>query len=161
MAGNKGKSKNVHIVCCVLAIVCMLLIIMKNQTADYSPLLSTYYDDLVLPENSRSILDECTLEMVHAKLDGLRIYEMQRDPQLHVRAQDADGWTIHGIALTIKDPFLVDVECKLYYPNTEGRYTEDCADEFTLPAGERVVCFSVPDEVRYRLQKFRICTESY
>lgn len=156
MAGHKGKSKNVHIICCVLAVLFSFLIFIKNQTADYSPLLSTYYDDLVLPENSRSILDECTLEMVHAKLDGLRIYEMQRDPQLHVRAQDADGWTIHGIALTIKDPFLVDVECKLYYPNTEGRYTEDCADEFTLPAGERVVCFSVPDEVRYRLQKFRI-----
>ena len=156
MVGHKGKSKNVHIICCVLAVLFSFLIFIKNQTADYSPLPSNYYDDLVLSENNRSILNECTLEMVHAKLDGLRIYEMQRDPQLHVRAQDADGWTVHGIALTIKEPFLVDVECKLYYPSTEDRYTEDCADKFTLPAGERVVYFSVPEEVPYKLQKFRI-----
>lgn len=156
MAGHKGKSKNVHIICCVLAVLFSFLIFIKNQIADYSPLPSNYYDDLVLSEDNRSILDECTLEMVHAKLDGLRIYEMQRDPQLHVRAQDEDGWTIHGIVLIIKEPFLVDVECKLYYPNTEDRYTEDCSDKFTLPAGERVVYLSVPEEVPYKLQKFRI-----
>ena len=140
----------------MLAVLLSVLIVIKNQMADNSPLPSKYYDDLVLPENNRSILDECTLLMVHGKLDGLRISEVQRDPQLHVTAQDEEGWTVHGIALTLKEPFRVDMDCKLYYPSTEDRYTEDCADKFQLPAGERIIYFSIPEEVSYNLQKFRI-----
>ena len=156
MAEQKEKSRNIHFICFMLAILLSLAIAVKNQMMVGNSIPSIYYDDLILTETNQSVLDDCTLEMVHAKLDGLRIFDLQHDPQLHVRAQDPTGWTVHGIALTIKEPFRVDVECKLYYPSAEEKYTEDCADTFTLPAGRRIACFSIPEEVSYRLQKFRI-----
>ncbi len=151
------KKKNklaVHglLVICACIISCLLLFSNRSMRGKVQ---TVSYDDLFMPEDTVSVLNDVIMYTVNSRLEGLTVFNEEEDPELLMAFREGPQ-NVRSVGLLLEEGFQHEAACTMYYPLEDGSYTEARQDVFTLPKGKRLIYFEIPEDVNNKMPELRV-----
>ena len=153
---RKNNSLIIHIICVLGACLLMVLSLWSTAISMKGTVPSDHFNDISMPDNAVSVLESSELEAYNCTMDGLHIYDVEDDPQLHIRFADGKPQSVRSIHFRLEQSYPYDQLCVLYYPERSGEYSEKFTIQTTLRKGNRDIYYVLPESVNYKIKDFRI-----
>lgn len=145
----------IHGICAVCACVLSIIMLLLSDALMVQEIPTVCYDDIAMPEDSVSVLNDVIMYTVNSRLEGRNVYMEAEDPQLLFQFRGKKR-RVSSVGLLLAEEFQHEVICTLFYPTAEGEYIEERKDVFTLPKGKRMVYFEIPEEQGDRFGELRV-----
>ena len=105
---------------------------------------SLYYDECVMPDNSISILNNCSFSTDNADIIGLNYQTTGMNSKLIISFEPDLYYTIQSFSLIFKEGFPYDVTCTMFYPNENNELDRSRLVAVRLPKYERQLYVTIP-----------------
>ena len=147
-----------QLIAVVAAMALTLTACLVTLKGSQDPVPSMYYDDLTMPEDTKSVMDSVSFWGVNCEIRKNRVLVDKeiRDARLYIDVTGVDVRRVRTVELTLEEPFAYDCTCILFYPDREGKNSEKQKDEFVLPKGKTHIYFEMPGNISWRIQSLRV-----
>jgi len=144
---NKGNIARILMVQVAVVITCIIIssfmggleMLSSDDEVD-----SLYYDECVMPDNSISILNNCSFSAVHADITGLNYKTNGANANLLISFEPDLYYTIQSFSVVFEEGFPYDVTCTMYYPNEANELDRSRIVTVRLPKDGRQLYVTIP-----------------
>ena len=146
-----------QVICILLAALFTLGAYVNTGRIQQQSLQSFYYYDYQMPadlEGFKTIYEDSVAEKKNLGVI-LRGKDIE-DSTLFLNFPKGKGQYIRSLVLQIRDGFLFDTQCTLFYRTRDGLLDQEHRQVVSLPKGETVVYFSLPEKADYKMSGIRV-----